>query len=83
MCACVKAKWPSCTKVMTILTTPHEWIGDYHVRIRVAYATNLVSPGRRSKLKKARIGAHKYVSVIWTATAIINAKRVANRNSST
>lgn len=76
MCACVEAKRPSRTKVITVLTIPHKWIGNENVRIGVTNAAYRVSTGRCTKLEFVKFGASEHVPVIRAATAIINPKRV-------
>lgn len=83
MRACVEAKRPSWTKVITILTIPHIWIGYKDVRIRVSNGANRVFTGRCTKLELVGVGTAKHVPVIMAAAAIINPERVVYRDITT
>lgn len=74
----VEAKRPRWTKIVSVLTVPHERIGDENVRVCVTYAVNWVFAGRCSELEFSEVRADKNVSVVGTATAIVNAKRIAD-----
>lgn len=78
MRACVETEGSGGTKVIAILTMPHEWIVKKNVMVRVAYAVNWVSPGGRSELELAVVGAHEHVSIIRASAAVVDAERVVN-----
>ncbi|PON91268.1 hypothetical protein TorRG33x02_128310, partial [Trema orientale] len=74
---CVEAKRSGGTEVVAVLAVPHERVGEKNVGIgTVAYGPNRVASGRRSKLEIARFGAHKEVSVVRAAAAVVDAERV-------
>ncbi|KAF2303702.1 hypothetical protein GH714_021353 [Hevea brasiliensis] len=60
MCACIKAKRPSCPEVIAILTIPHEWISNYDMGIRVADAVYLEVTDENvlSKVMNTMINVH-------------------------
>jgi len=82
-CAGVQTERPCGAIILSILTVPHEWISDQNVRISIANIVNGVSARRGSDFELSGVRTRQNVSVVGASTAIVNAKRVFNRNVTT
>lgn len=83
MRARVEAKCTCGAEVVAIQAVPHKRVDQQDVRIGVAYVANRVPAGGGPELQIAGFGANEEAAVIWAATAIVDAERVAYRNAST
>lgn len=83
MSARIEAERLRWTKIVAVLTVPHERIDDKDVRICVAYAVNWISSRRCSELEFSQLGAIQNMSVVRAAAAVIDAERIRDRDIAT
>lgn len=86
MGAGVEAERPRWPEPVTVSAIPHKRVGneDVGLRIGVAYAPNRIAAGGCSKVELARGGgAGEDAAVIRASTAVVDPKRVTDRNVAT